>query len=268
MARVSKQFNAVWLSDIHLGCKDCKAEFLLDFLDKVNADVIYLVGDIVDFWALEKRFHWPDSHNQLAYKLMDLARSGCRIVYVPGNHDEKVRKYVGLTFSDIEIHREFEHTTLEGKRLLIAHGDDFDAEVCLGKWHALIGDVMYDFLLFLNRWCYWLRGKLGFGYWSLAGYIKSKVKGANQAIERYKKAAVDYAREKGMDGIVCGHIHQPGLEEIDGMLYCNDGDWIENCTVLVENQDGSLELLYWTEQVKSLSQYVNKPILVPNRQAA
>ncbi|AWB66847.1 UDP-2,3-diacylglucosamine hydrolase [Saccharobesus litoralis] len=268
MARVTKRFNAVWLSDIHLGCKDCKAEFLLDFLDKVEADVIYLAGDIVDFWALEKRFHWPDSHNQLAYKLIDIARSGTKVIYVPGNHDEKVRKYVGMTFSDVEIHREYIHETAEGKRLVISHGDDFDGEVCLGKFHEFVGDVMYDFLLYLNRWCYRIRSKFGFGYWSLAGYIKSHVKGANEAIERFKHAAVKYAKDKGVDGIVCGHIHQPDLEEIDGTLYCNDGDWLENCTVLVENHDGSLELLYWTEQVRSLSQYANKPVLIPSQRAA
>lgn len=254
------QYNAIWLSDIHLGSKDCKAEFLLDMLNKIQCKKLYLVGDIVDIWALERRFHWPESHNQVIHTLLRKAKTDTKVIYVPGNHDEKVRKFVGMTFSDVEIHREYFHTTAAGKKMLITHGDDFDGEVCLGKWHSLIGDALYDLLLFLNRNCFKLRKKIGLNYWSLSGYIKTRVKGANAAIERYKHAAIKYAKSQQADGIICGHIHHPEMDEIDKVLYCNDGDWVENCTLIRENAQGELELIRWTSAVTQIST-ANVPII-------
>lgn len=241
-------YKSIWLSDIHLGCKDCKAEFLLDFLAQTEAENIFLVGDIVDFWALQRRVFWPESHNKVLNTLLRLAQSGTRVVYVPGNHDEVMRPYAELLFGGIEIHEEYIHETVTGKKMLLLHGDKFDAQVCLGRFHAKLGDVLYDFLLFLNRTCHGLRKTFGLPYWSLASYIKTRVKKANEAIVRYRDAAVAEAKRQGTDAVVCGHIHHPSLSIEAGTLYCNDGDWIENCTMLVETQEGDIQLLRWSDE--------------------
>ncbi|MDF2178236.1 UDP-2,3-diacylglucosamine diphosphatase [Aliiglaciecola sp. CAU 1673] len=240
-------YRSVWLSDIHLGYKDCKAEYLLDFLSHSKIETLYLVGDIVDMWAMSRQFIWPKSHNQLFHRLLSLPREGTRVIYLPGNHDEPAQKYDGMVFGDVEIHRQYIHTTAEGKKLLLLHGDQFDQEVCFGPLHAWIGDKAYDLLLFVNRWYNKVRNMLGYSYWSLAGYIKSRVRGANEAIGRYRDIGCRTARESGMDGIVCGHIHHPEVSEHDGILYCNTGDWIENCSALTEDKNGKLSLMYWTE---------------------
>lgn len=260
-------YKSIWLSDLHLGSKDCKADYLLDMLSKTRCDTLYLVGDIIDIWALERRFSWPAKHNQVIDALINKANNGTRVIYLPGNHDEKIKKYLGMTFAKIEIHPEIIHTTVSGQKLLITHGDVFDGDVCLGKWQSILGDLLYDLLLFLNRSCFRLRKLLGCRYWSLAGYIKNKVKGANDAIKRYQLAAVNYAKKKSVDGIICGHIHQPDVQIIDNCLYCNDGDWIENCTLLAENLDGSIELIFWTESIESITQ-LEQNISAPNKQAA
>lgn len=244
-------YKSIWLSDIHLGCKDCKAEFLLEFLETHHAERLFLVGDIVDFWALSRRVHWPESHNKVLNTLLRLARRGTRVIYVPGNHDEVMRPYAELLFGGIEIHEEFIHETVTGKKMLLLHGDKFDAQVCLGRFHAKLGDALYDFLLFLNRHCHALRKTLGLPYWSLASYIKTKVKKANEAIRRYQKAAIQEAKRQSTDGVVCGHIHHPELNIDEGILYCNDGDWVENCTTLVETHNGDIQLLRWSDATKS-----------------
>ncbi|WP_017443680.1 UDP-2,3-diacylglucosamine diphosphatase [Gayadomonas joobiniege] len=268
MANTKTQYQSIFLSDIHLGCRDCKAEYLLDLLEKVDAKTIYLVGDIFDIWALEKRFNWPQSHHQVVDTLIEKAKNGVKVIYVPGNHDEKVRRYIGMTFADIEIHSHYIHTTVDNKKFIVVHGDEFDGDVCLGAWQSRLGDVLYDLLLFLNRTCFKIRKLFGFGYWSLAGYIKSRVKGANEAIERYRQAAIEYAIKNGTDGIICGHIHQPDVIYQDNILYCNDGDWLENCTMLAENLDGSIELIYWTETVQRLSHYSAQKTVKTANQAA
>ncbi|MEA3298846.1 MAG: UDP-2,3-diacylglucosamine diphosphatase [Pseudomonadota bacterium] len=245
-------FNSIWLSDIHLGYKGCRAEFLLDFLERARADVIYLVGDVVDFWAMKRHFLWPESHQAVLRKLLALAAAGTRVVYIPGNHDEYSRELCGNTLLNIEILAEAIHTTANGKRLLLLHGDQFDHAVRCGLMHRLAGDLGYDLLLFLNRWGNRLRGWLGLPYWSLAYYIKNRVKNARAAIDAFENAAAQEARRRGLDGIVCGHIHQPEIRAIDGVLYCNDGDWIESCTALVEHRDGRLELLHWGDLQQAL----------------
>jgi len=255
-----QDYRTVWLSDIHLGYKDCKAEYLLDFLQHSQIDTLYLVGDIVDMWAMSKQFLWPASHNKLFHTLLALQGTGTKVIYLPGNHDEPAQKYDGMHFGEIEIHREYIHTTADGRKLLILHGDQFDQDVCFGPIHAWVGDQAYDLLLFLNRWYNRVRTWMGFPYWSLAGYIKSKVKGANEAVERYKLACRGKAKELGVDGVVCGHIHHPEIEQKEGILYCNDGDWIENCSALIENKQGELSLVYWakTQTTANLHQLTAK----------
>ncbi|MBO9491530.1 UDP-2,3-diacylglucosamine diphosphatase [Endozoicomonas sp. G2_1] len=240
-------YKTVWLSDIHLGYKDCKAEYLLDFLQHNSFDTLYLVGDIVDMWAMSKRFMWPESHNQLLHTLLQLSHQGTKVIYLPGNHDAPAQKYDGMHFGEVEIHREYIHTTADGKKLLLLHGDQFDPEVCFGPIQAWLGDKAYDFLLFLNRWYNKARAACGFPYWSLAGYIKGKIKGANVAIERYKNACRNRAKELGVDGVVCGHIHHPEIDTKASVDYCNTGDWIENCSALIESENGQLSLLYWAK---------------------
>jgi UDP-2,3-diacylglucosamine pyrophosphatase LpxH len=237
--------NAAWLSDLHLGYRGCRAEFLLDFLNSVRTRVIYLVGDVVDCWALRRQFNWPASHHAVLRKLVDLADSGVRIVYIPGNHDEQARDLAGRQLLNIDIVNEATHRTASGKRLLMVHGDQFDSAVRCSLLHRIAGDLSYDFLLFLHRWHNRIRARMGLPYWSLAYYIKNRVGNARAAIEAFEVAAAAEAQRRGFDGIVCGHIHQPEIRTINGLLYCNDGDWVESCTALVEHRDGHLELLHW-----------------------
>ena len=245
--------RAVWLSDIHLGCKDCKAELLLDFLAHNTMDTLYLVGDIVDFWSLRKRFLWPESHNRLLHALYSLSMTETNVIYLPGNHDEIIKPYANMLFGHVEIKQRLVHETAAGKRLLVLHGDDFDAEVCLGKFHAWLGDKLYDFLLFLNRTFDGYRKLRGFHYWSLAAHIKKHVKKANEAIARYRCATLKEVKRLSLDGVVCGHIHHPEIIEQDGLLYCNDGDWIESCSALTENSQGELNLMFWIAMQPKLS---------------
>jgi len=240
-----RPLNAIWLSDIHLGYKACRAEFVLDFLNKNPAKVIYLAGDVVDVWALKRQFMWPDSHQAVLKKLIDLAAAGNRVVYIPGNHDDHFRDLCNKTLLNIEIHREAIHKTATGKRLLVLHGDEFDHCVRCSRLHWVAGELSYDALLFINRWSNRFRNWMGLPYWSLAYYIKNRVNKARAAILAFEQAAATEAKKRGFDGIVCGHIHQPEIRIIDDVLYCNDGDWIESCTALVEHNSGRLELLHW-----------------------
>jgi UDP-2,3-diacylglucosamine pyrophosphatase LpxH len=255
-------YRTVFLSDIHLGDKDCKADFLLDFLEHSRIDCLYLIGDIIDMWAMSRQFLWPDAHNRLLHRLMSLPGEGTRVIYLPGNHDEPAQRYDGMALGDIEIHREYIHTLADGRKLLLMHGDQFDQEVCFGPMHAWIGDKAYKLLLFVNRWYNRYRVWRGHDYWSLAGYIKQRVSGASEAIARYRQIGCRYASERGVDGIVCGHIHHPEITEQDGMLYCNDGDWVENCSALTEDRHGKLNLLFWTRQQQRADVY-NLPPLLP-----
>ncbi|TDF38610.1 UDP-2,3-diacylglucosamine diphosphatase [Alteromonadaceae bacterium M269] len=239
-------YRTVCLSDIHLGSKDCKAEYLLNFLDHCQMDTLYLIGDIVDMWAMSKQFRWPKSHNQLFHRLLNLPQHGTRVIYLPGNHDEPAQKYSGMMFGDVEIYREYTHVTADGRKLLLLHGDQFDQEVCFEPLKTWFGDQLYTFVLFLNRWYNACRLKLGFDYWSLASFLKSKVKGANDVIARYRRATCHKAAQNGFDGVICGHIHHPEITEVDGTQYYNDGDWVENCSALTEDMDGKFSLVYWT----------------------
>lgn len=246
--------RTLWISDIHLGSKDCKAEFLLDFLRHHHAKYIVLVGDIVDFWSMKNRHFWPESHNEVISLLLERAHQGCQLIYVPGNHDEAVRQFVRFDFGKVEVRSHYLHTTACGKKVLALHGDEFDNLVRHGKLTALLGDKGYDLLLFLNRCWYQTRRRFGFSYWSLSTYLKSKVGKAKQAIERFEYAAVSRAVKKNVDGIVCGHIHHPDLKSVEDIWYFNDGDWVENCTALVEQNNGKIQLVRWTETSEVLNQ--------------
>ena len=266
------RFRAVWLSDIHLGFKDCRADYLLDFLNTVECETLYLVGDMIDLWALERRFFWPASHYDVLRAILEKSRLGTRVIYIPGNHDESMRDYVQESLGAVEIHHEFIHTTADNRKLLVFHGDILDAHMRLNRFENLLGDIAYDFLLFLNRWANYFREQAGFGYWSLASYIKKRVKNARQVVEIYEQAAADEAARRGLDGVICGHIHQPGMRMINGIVYCNDGDWIENCSALTETEEGELQLLHWTDRQTVLRDFdsqidLHKAEVIPLKQA-
>jgi UDP-2,3-diacylglucosamine pyrophosphatase LpxH len=240
-------YRTIWISDFHLGTRGCKAEFLLDFLRDTEAETIYLVGDIVDGWRLKKSWYWPQTHNDVIQKILRKVRKGTRVIYVPGNHDEWLRDFTQLQFGGVEVMEDAIHVTADGRRLLVVHGDVFDAVVMHARWLALLGDGAYTATLWLNRHFNMVRRRLGYPYWSLSAYLKRRVKNAVQYITSFGEAVADEARRRGVEGVVCGHIHHAELREIGDILYCNSGDWVESCTALVEHFDGRLEILHWID---------------------
>lgn len=243
-----RRYRAIWISDIHLGTRGCNADLLLDFLKHTESDFLYLVGDILDGWRLQRTWYWHQSHNDVIQKLLRKARKGTRIIYIPGNHDENFRDLARHRFGRVVIQNHAVHVTANGRRLLVLHGDQFDGVVRHARWLAFAGDRAYQAALAVNTAFNWLRRKLGFRYWSLSAHLKHKVKKAVEYISRFEDAVVAEARRRGADGIVCGHIHTAEMRTIDGILYCNDGDWVESCTALVEHASGRLEILHWTDR--------------------
>ncbi len=239
------RFRAIFLSDTHLGTPGCQAAALLEFLRNTESDYLFLVGDIIDGWQLKRRWFWQQTHNDVIQKVLRKARKGTRVIYVPGNHDEAARHYVGVDFGGIAIRHEATHVTVDGRRLLITHGDLFDAVVSCAKWIAFIGDRLYALTLKLNQHFNGARARFGLPYWSLSQFLKHKVKNAISYITAFEEALAREARERGFDGIVCGHIHQAEIRDIGGVLYCNAGDWVESLTALVEAHDGTLSVLRW-----------------------
>ncbi|HKK31415.1 MAG TPA: UDP-2,3-diacylglucosamine diphosphatase [Alphaproteobacteria bacterium] len=239
------RYRTIWISDVHLGTKGCQAELLLDFLKHTESETLYLVGDIIDGWRLKNSWYWPQAHNDVAQKLLRKARKGTKVIYVPGNHDEFARPFVDHHFGGIEVRKDTFHDTADGRRLLIIHGDELDAVVKSVKWLAYVGDWAYRVALFVNVYYNVARKKMGYGYWSLSAYLKYKVKNAVAHIGKFEESVAALAQERGADGVVCGHIHHPEMREVGGILYVNDGDWVESCTALVEHHDGRLELLRW-----------------------
>jgi UDP-2,3-diacylglucosamine pyrophosphatase LpxH len=235
--------RTVWISDLHLGTPGCQAGALLDFLKDVRCDTLYLVGDIVDGWQLRRSWYWPQLHNDVVQKLLRKARKGTRVVFVPGNHDEFARRYVAHNFGGVDVVEDCMHVTADGRRLWITHGDHFDGVIQCAKWLAYVGDAAYEFTLKVNRWFNHLRARLGLPYWSLSRYLKLKVKRAVSYVSDFEVAVAREARRRGADGVVCGHIHHAEIRDIDGVLYCNDGDWVESLTALVEYHDGRLEII-------------------------
>ena len=239
------RLRAVFISDVHLGTAGCQAQALLEFLKAHPSDTLFLVGDIVDGWQLRRRWHWPQAHNDVVQKLLRRVRKGCRVVYVPGNHDEFARQFDGQHFGGIEVAREAVHVTAAGLRLWVIHGDAFDGVIQCARWLAYLGDNLYEFTLRLNRRLNQLRGRMGLPYWSLSAFLKQRVKKALNYVTDFEVAVAAEARRRGHDGVVCGHIHRAEMRDIDGVLYCNDGDWVESRTALVEHRDGRLELVHW-----------------------
>jgi len=231
MTITPRHYRTIWISDVHLGTRGCKAEFLLDFLRHTESDNLYLVGDIVDGWRLRRSWYWAQSHNDVIQKVLRKARKGTKVVYIPGNHDEWLRDYTQIQLGGVLLLDQAVHETADGRRLLVLHGDAFDGA--------------YNAALHLNHYFNLARRRFGYPYWSLSAYLKSRVKNAVEFVGNYADAIVAEARKHGVDGIVCGHIHHAEIRDIGGVLYCNDGDWVESCTALVEHSDGRLEILHW-----------------------
>jgi UDP-2,3-diacylglucosamine pyrophosphatase LpxH len=242
--------RTIWISDIHLGTPGCQAQALLHFLKHSRCDTLYLVGDIIDGWQLKRSWYWPQAHNDVIQKILKKARKGTRVVFVPGNHDEFARRYVQHNFGGVDVVDDCLHFTADGRRLWITHGDLFDGVVQCARWLAVTGDMAYELSLKVNRRLNQVRARLGLPYWSLSKYLKLKVKRAVSYIGDFEGAVAREARKRGADGVVCGHIHHAEMRMIDGILYCNDGDWVESLTALVERHDGGLELVDWSERAE------------------
>ncbi|NJM43881.1 MAG: UDP-2,3-diacylglucosamine diphosphatase [Brachymonas sp.] len=238
--------RSIFISDIHLGTAGCQAHALLDFLRVTRCDYLYLVGDIVDGWQLRRRWFWPQAHNDVIQKILRAARKGTQVVFVPGNHDEFARRYDGHEFGGIVVMQDCVHITADGRKLWVTHGDLFDGVIQCAKWLAYVGDQAYELTLRLNSTFNSLRARLGLPYWSLSQYLKHKVKRAVSYVSDFETAVAREAKRRGLDGVVCGHIHHAEMREIEGVLYCNDGDWVESLTALVEHADGRLEIIDWS----------------------
>ena len=240
------KLRSIFLSDIHLGTRGCQAERLLDFLREHESEKLFLVGDIIDFWAMNRTIHWSPLQNTLVQKVLRRARHGDQVVLIPGNHDEALREYVDTSFGDIQVVRELIHTAADGRRYLVIHGDEFDQVTRHHRWVAVLGDIAYNFLVRLNAWLSWLRRTLRIpGYWSLAGYAKRRIKSAVSFIFDFEDSVIHAVRERGLDGVICGHIHSAAIREVGGLTYINCGDWVDSCTAIVEHADGRMELIAW-----------------------
>ena len=242
-----QRYRTVFISDLHLGTRGCRTDFLLDFLRSTHCETLYLVGDIVDGWRLRKSWFWDENHDEILRQFLRKSRNGTEVIYLPGNHDEMLRHWlpIGLEIAGIKLRSEAIHETADGKKLLVVHGDEFDSVVRYAKFIALLGDWAYNAALYVNRHYNTIRRHLGLPYWSLSQWLKRQVKEAVKFIDSFELALAHEAKKRGLDGVVCGHIHHAEMREVDGVMYLNDGDWVESCTALVEHFDGSLELIEW-----------------------
>lgn len=238
-------FRTIWISDLHLGTTGCQAARLLEFLQATESDTLYLVGDIIDGWQLKRRWYWDQVHNNVVQTVLKKAKKGTNVIFVPGNHDEAVRQFIDLDFGGIKVRDELVHVTAQGKRMLVLHGDRFDGVIACAKWLAYLGDNLYTVILKFNQVLNSWRARRGLPYWSLSQYLKLKVKNAVSYISSFEHALADEARQRGLDGVICGHIHKPEIRQIDGIMYCNDGDWVESLSALVEDVSGELRLVSW-----------------------
>ena len=251
-----KTYRTIFISDVHLGSKDCKAKELTSFLKHNSCETLYLVGDIIDGWKIKQnRLHWKQSHTEVVQKILKHSKRDTRVVYVAGNHDEFLRPMIQYinNFGTLEICNQVEHIGLDGKKYLVTHGDLFDGITALAPWLSFLGDQAYDMILMLNSKFNWIRHKFGFGYWSLSRYLKGRVKTAIDFVFQFEKNLAAYCKKRGFDGVICGHIHHAEIKDIDGVTYMNDGDWVESMSALVEHHDGKWEIIYWTKYEKDIN---------------
>lgn len=245
-------YRTIWLSDIHLGSKGCQADKLLNFLKQTESEYLILVGDIIDFWALSRTPYWPTSHNTIIQKILKKSRHGTKVIFIPGNHDEPLREYIGMTFGEIELHEDYMHTLEDGKTVFCLHGDIYDVITRYHKWLAVLGDIGYESLLVINRLQNKIRTYLGYDYWSLSSFVKQRVKEAVSFISDYEKNVADNARDMGVDAVLCGHIHKTELTQFDDIWYFNTGDAVESCTAIVEDNNEIAMLSFLNDDIIEL----------------
>lgn len=251
-----KKYRSIFISDVHLGTRDCKAKELVNFLQNNSCDSLYLVGDIIDGWKIQQnKLKWKSSHTNVIQKVLKLSRQGTNVIYIAGNHDEFMRPFLhhSVDFSNFEFCNQIDHIGVDGKRYLVIHGDLFDGITRLAPWLGLLGDKAYDLILSLNSKFNWLRHRFGFGYWSLSKFLKFRVKKAVDFIFQFEENLAGYCKKRGYDGVICGHIHHAEIKEINGVTYMNDGDWVESMSALVENHDGRFEIIMFIPEIKSES---------------
>ncbi|RVU85709.1 UDP-2,3-diacylglucosamine diphosphatase [Leucothrix sargassi] len=246
------QYRSIFISDTHLGSRGCKSELLLEFLKQHECQNLYLVGDIFDGWRLKKRWFWQPNYDAIIQNVLDRAQRGVKVVYISGNHDGFTRNFTGHSMSKIELADECIHMTADKKQMLVLHGDRFDSVVKFPAWLAKVGDAVYEKMVEVNRYYNVARTSLGYPYWSLSSYIKENTKSAVEYIAAYEEACANEARQRQLDGVICGHIHHAAIREIDGVMYYNDGDWVESCTALAEDYEGNFTLINWAEQQQEL----------------
>ncbi len=261
-------YRSVWISDVHLSVHDARADLVYSFLNRIKCDHLYLVGDLIDVWSLRNRWHWPREYNEVIHKLLKRSRKGAHVVYIPGNHDEFFRNFVGYRFGDVEIRANAIHTTADGRRFLVLHGDEFDIIVRYRRTLSLLANWAYGRLLTLNRMVNAVRRFFGWPYWSMSTAIARKVQHAVKHLADFEELLVAEARRQRVDGVICGHTHRPALRDHDGVWYCNTGDWLENCTALVEHEDGRMELLWWKEELAAATEQVDPQDAAPTLTAA
>ena len=242
--------RSVFISDVHLGTRECRADYLLDFLNSVRCEHLYLVGDIFDLWSMRRSVYWTADQSAVLQRILHMARSGTRVTYIPGNHDELFRDFAGSEFHGVQVRLNAEHLSADGRRFFVSHGDEFDGDVRHNALLKAVGDGAYQMLLKGNRVYNAWRRRRGHGYWSLSAWLKTRVGNARAYIRKFEEAAAQEALKSGFDGYICGHIHKAGIERIDGVLYCNDGDWVEHCTTLVEDFSGTMQLLHWSDHCR------------------
>lgn len=257
-----RRYRALFLSDLHQGTRSSQSAAFLDFIRTHEAETIYLVGDIVDFWRLRQGVIWPRSHDEVLQTLLRKLRDGTRIILIPGNHDEALRRYCGMQFGGVEIMRDCVHTTANGRRLLVLHGDEFDVVVKYAKWLRFLGDRSYEFVLWCDQPLNWARAKLGLHFWFLSAYLKTRVKAAASFVDEFETALAAEALRRNLNGVVCGHIHHAADRLIGSVRYLNCGDWVESCTAIAEDQNGELSVLRWRAPVREAKPVTAKrPIL-------
>ncbi len=254
----ARHYRAIFISDTHLGTRAARVDLLLDFLKSVTCDKLFLVGDIIDGWQIKRTWYWDTTHNDVIRRVLKMAKHGTDVIYIPGNHDEALRGFEGHNMAGVELVPDMVYEAANGKRYWVLHGDQFDGVVKYAKWLAHVGDRAYVMLLKLNTWVNWLRRKMGYSYWSLSKYLKQKVKNAVEYIGRFEEAVAAEAKRRGVDGVICGHIHHAERRFFDGIDYMNDGDWVESCTALVEYDDGRFEILHWADEVAARKENNNK----------
>ncbi|MGQ0530302.1 MAG: UDP-2,3-diacylglucosamine diphosphatase [Panacagrimonas sp.] len=261
-----KKYRSIWISDVHLGTPGCKAEHLVDFLKYTECDNLFLVGDIIDGWKLQGGWFWPQEHTNVVRKVLTKAKRGTKVTYVTGNHDEFLRKFVGfgLAIGNIRIVNEHVHTTADGRKLLVTHGDAFDVITRYHRWIALIGDTAYEATMQANHWFNQARRLLGMRYWSLSAFAKKSVKNAVNIVSEFETSVARECKRRGLDGVVCGHIHHAEIRDIDGVQYLNSGDWVESCTALAEDFNGRIQILRWVD----MERLHDSPKVTPLRRAA